>query len=361
MGRSAEARAALACFGTFGFLGAALAADEQDKVYVDPIYGYALPDESHAVENDAYAGVGFGHHLGRRWSVELNLLEGRFPGAAGRELEQSAVSVDALRVFGRANRVSPYVTFGAGRAHNELDTGADSGELVQAGAGLLIDLAENDARTFVFQLRPEIKYRVDRAGPASDNNNDYLISLGFAMNYGGRRQVAPQQSPPSPPPPAPAAPVDSDGDGVLDATDRCSGTPRAVAVDTAGCPRPEPVVLRGVEFEFDSPAVAPGWQPVLEGVAGGLQQHPRLRIELQGHTDSRGPDAYNLRLSQRRAESVRERLIANGASASQLVAKGYGETQPVGDNDTAAGRASNRRVVMAVLENPDGVEVQGAP
>jgi len=82
-------------------------------------------------------------------------------------------------------------------------------------------------------------------------------------------------------------------------------------------------------------------------------------VELQGHTDSRGADAYNLELSERRADSARDYLIAEGGSGTRLVAKGYGETQPIADNNSAAGRAQNRRVVMRVIANPNNAVIQG--
>jgi OOP family OmpA-OmpF porin len=79
---------------------------------------------------------------------------------------------------------------------------------------------------------------------------------------------------------------------------------------------------------------------------------------VQGHTDSVGSDAYNQKLSQSRADSVRERLVAQGVDAAQLSARGYGEARPVTTNATAEGRAQNRRVAMEVLENAGDVEVK---
>jgi OOP family OmpA-OmpF porin len=95
-------------------------------------------------------------------------------------------------------------------------------------------------------------------------------------------------------------------------------------------------------------------------VAADLKKYPRLKIEVQGHTDSVGADAYNLDLSQRRAAEVRNYLMGQGVAAAQLTAKGYGETQPIAENTNAAGRQQNRRVVLAVVDNPGEVEVQQA-
>jgi OOP family OmpA-OmpF porin len=130
-----------------------------------------------------------------------------------------------------------------------------------------------------------------------------------------------------------------------------------VAVDSAGCPRGR-VVLRGVGFATNSATLTPESRPALDAVAADLRKYPRLRVELQGHTDSSGADAYNLDLSQRRAESVRNYLIAQGVPGTQLEARGYGETEPIADNTTAAGRAENRRVAMHVLANPGNADVE---
>jgi OOP family OmpA-OmpF porin len=98
---------------------------------------------------------------------------------------------------------------------------------------------------------------------------------------------------------------------------------------------------------------------VLDGVATGLKQHPRLKVELQGYTDSKGSVAYNMRLSGRRAQAVREYLIGDGVDPSQLTARGYGPEDPVASNRTADGRAQNRRVVLEVLSNPSDIKVKG--
>jgi outer membrane protein OmpA-like peptidoglycan-associated protein len=151
---------------------------------------------------------------------------------------------------------------------------------------------------------------------------------------------------------------DSDGDGVPDAADQCADTPRGTAVDAVGCTVKGVITLAGVRFENDSAQLTEDSSAALDPAAASVQRYPRLRIEIQGHTDSVGSDAYNLKLSQARAEAVREYLITRGVPASQLTAMGYGETQPVADNKTAAGRAQNRRVVMSVLANPGDVDVR---
>jgi len=114
-----------------------------------------------------------------------------------------------------------------------------------------------------------------------------------------------------------------------------------------------------VLFETNRYALRPAARESLAKFAGILLAYPDLRLEVDGHTDSVGADAYNQQLSEKRADSVRDYLISQGVNGTRLVAKGYGETQPIADNATAEGRASNRRVVMKVIANPNNAVIQG--
>jgi OOP family OmpA-OmpF porin len=140
--------------------------------------------------------------------------------------------------------------------------------------------------------------------------------------------------------------LDSDGDGVLNAADLCPNTVAGVEVDVTGCEREQPILLRGVNFHYDTANLTQEAMNILDGVARSLLSYPELRLEVAGHTDSSGDDAYNLDLSQRRSEAVRVYLISKGVNADMFSAHGYGEERPVASNATAAGRAENRRVEL---------------
>ena len=344
------------------------AADETGKRYVTPQAGYMWLDNDRNAEDAAYWGLGLGSHLSPEWSVELNAGGRNFDSDLGGDLEIRAFSLDALRVFNRASAVSPFVSVGVGMISDDLEPGPDEkSPLAQIGAGLLLDVATNADDSFVFQLRPEVKARWDFIDNDDANSFlDYYAGLGFQFAWGEPKKSAPAPvapapvaapSPPPPPPPPPP-PADTDGDGVLDPQDQCPGTPRGVAVDAVGCPRKDTVTLQGVGFETNSATLTGDSAPVLNDVAADLKKYPRLKVEVQGHTDSRGTDAYNLKLSQRRAEAVREYLVNQGVSESQLTARGYGETSPTATNDTDEGRAQNRRVDLKVVDNPGDVEVK---
>lgn len=143
---------------------------------------------------------------------------------------------------------------------------------------------------------------------------------------------------------AQGCPLDSDNDGVPDYRDQCPNTPAGVEVNALGCE--ESVVLRDVNFEFDSAQLTPGAQQVLNGVAERLVGNDGVRVSIEGHTDSVGSNEYNRDLSQRRAESVARYLNQRGVPASDMRAVGYGEERPVATNETDAGRAQNRRVEL---------------
>jgi len=144
---------------------------------------------------------------------------------------------------------------------------------------------------------------------------------------------------------------DTDGDGIDDTKDKCPGTAAGTRVDAAGCPilfteAKTPVVLRGVTFETGRSALKPDSYTILDIVAASLIANPDIKIEISGHTDNTGSSATNTRLSQARADAVRTYLASKGVSPDRMVAKGYGASQAVAPNTTAAGRAQNRRVEL---------------
>jgi OmpA-OmpF porin, OOP family len=142
--------------------------------------------------------------------------------------------------------------------------------------------------------------------------------------------------------------LDGDGDGVVDSQDKCPDTPKGDRVDAVGCSFKEEIKLPGVVFETGKAELLPESLPVLEGAIATLKRYPDLKIEVAGHTDSRGSDAYNLDLSARRAATVLK-YLQDGGVQNALTSRGYGERLPVASNNTDDGRQANRRVVLRVL------------
>jgi outer membrane protein OmpA-like peptidoglycan-associated protein/opacity protein-like surface antigen len=147
--------------------------------------------------------------------------------------------------------------------------------------------------------------------------------------------------------------IDNDGDGVADTEDTCPDTPNGVQVDENGCPVaaeiPQTLVLKGVSFRLGSAQLTASSISVLAEVAASLRSWPNKNVEIRGHTDNTGTPEGNRELSQRRAMSVRDSLIQMGISASRITAVGYGQDFPIADNNTVAGRNSNRRVEVHVI------------
>ena len=143
--------------------------------------------------------------------------------------------------------------------------------------------------------------------------------------------------------------VDSDGDGVPDYRDRCPGTPAGVKVDADGCEIIESMVidLNVEEFDFNSAELRPPMKDALDNLADTiLRSRGDETITIVGHTDSVGPAEYNQGLSERRAQAAADHLIGKGVDADRITVRGEGEANPIDTNDTAEGRARNRRIEL---------------
>lgn len=143
--------------------------------------------------------------------------------------------------------------------------------------------------------------------------------------------------------------TDSDGDGVPDVADRCPETKQGMTVDISGCVVGQTMTLQGIKFHNNSAELTNESKGILDGVVRTLSSQKNLAVEIGGHTDAIGSEAFNLLLSQQRAESVRQYLIAHGIEAKRLTAQGYGEFQAVASNETEAGREANRRVEFKII------------
>jgi outer membrane protein OmpA-like peptidoglycan-associated protein len=150
---------------------------------------------------------------------------------------------------------------------------------------------------------------------------------------------------------------DNDGDTIVDLKDRCPNEPGPPETD--GCPQKYKLVVvtdqkielkQMVYFATAKTRVLPQSFPLLNEVAQVLKDRPSIHVRIEGHTDSRGNDDYNLRLSQGRTNSVRAYLIGRGIAAERMEAIGYGETRPIASNRTRAGRAMNRRVEFFITK-----------
>jgi outer membrane protein OmpA-like peptidoglycan-associated protein len=139
--------------------------------------------------------------------------------------------------------------------------------------------------------------------------------------------------------------------------DRCPNEPGPES--EGGCPKKfeyinvtaEKIELRqAIFFQTAKSVIMPRSYSLLDEVVVALAGRPNMQVRIEGHTDSRGGRAYNLRLSQARAESVKAYLVGKGISSDRMDAKGYGPDQPIDNNKTAAGRERNRRVEFMITK-----------
>lgn len=153
---------------------------------------------------------------------------------------------------------------------------------------------------------------------------------------------------------------DNDQDGILDIDDACTNHPETINgfEDRDGCPDEIPEKLKkftgvipNIQFKADSDELLTTSYPTLDQAAAVLNEYPEVRMEIQGHASSEGDDDYNLELSEKRAEAVREYLIGQNVEAERLRAQGYGETVPLDTNRSEAGRSKNRRVEFQIIED----------
>jgi outer membrane protein OmpA-like peptidoglycan-associated protein len=155
--------------------------------------------------------------------------------------------------------------------------------------------------------------------------------------------------------------LDNDRDRILDKDDRCPNEPETYngLDDQDGCPDRGRVVVTDtaieildvVYFEYNKAVIQRRSYDILDAVAATMQGNPSIElIEIQGHTDERGDDAYNLDLSDRRAKSVEKYLADKGVDPKRLTAHGYGETQPLDRRSNEAAWSKNRRVAFLILK-----------
>ncbi|HEU5165523.1 MAG TPA: OmpA family protein [Chitinophagaceae bacterium] len=147
--------------------------------------------------------------------------------------------------------------------------------------------------------------------------------------------------------------IDRDGDGVPDATDRCPDTPGPAS--NYGCPEEVKTKLtyiaKNLYFHTDKATLQEISYDPLNQLADILTRYPNAKLTIEGHTDSTGSNAHNMKLSTDRAKSVVDYLVSKGIDANRLTAVGFGEEKPVTTNKTAEGRTLNRRVELKLTEN----------
>ena len=279
-------------------------------------------------------------------------------------------------------KLVPYVAAGVGAIsiRGDIDN-KGSDPLLNFGAGVKYFVTENLA------LRGDIRQII-----TDDPNYNIIYTVGLTYLFGGEKKAAPAPEPaallkaPEPVKPADSdgdgvyddmdkcpdtpkgvavdskgCPLDSDGDGVPDYLDKCPDTPKGVAVDSTGCP-PVPaakvekvIVLEDLHFDFDKATLTEEATGILKKDMQSMKENPGIKVRIEGHTCAHGQDDYNLRLSERRANAVKEYLMKEGISSERLTTIAYGETRlampeiPTPKNKNSTEAKTNRRVHFVVI------------
>lgn len=294
-------------------------------------------DSNLDMEDHATPILGAEWALNNNWALELMYAEDDTDTVSTNlKTEIKSWSLGALRYAGESESVRPYVGFGMGELAFE------------RGAWDNVQTAVNAAAGFRFMLTDRLGARLEARAIHTLDNDDTNVLISAGLNY-----FFGDTSPKAAPVAAPVARVDSDGDGVYDDEDQCPGTAAGVRVDSFGCPLPVAQVASiklNVNFATNSAAVTERYFSDIAELAAFLNRFSDVDVMIEGHTDNTGAEAYNQKLSQRRAQAVADVLVnEHGIDRSRLQAQGFGESAPVASNDTAEGRAANRRV-MATLE-----------
>lgn len=200
-------------------------------------------------------------------------------------------------------------------------------------------------------LRLQALYRIDHRERNFIGPNAGSRTLGEPVfTVGVRIPLGPAPVPPPPPPAPKPEPVAVVPVQAPPPPPPCEAPVLGQPFSIEGCKVGDTFALAGVNFEFDKSRLEPKAISILDMVAGALNHRKNVSVELDGYTDSIGTAAYNLKLSQQRADAVKLYLSKHGVEASRMEAKGFGMTNPVADNATAEGRAKNRRTEVKITK-----------
>jgi OOP family OmpA-OmpF porin len=330
--------------------------------YIAPtVGGYYNDTDRNTNSRQVYYGLGVGKFISSNASIDLFIDRTKRDRDGAGNWSNNNYGVAARFYAGAWDAWRPYLLAGVmGSYHTNAD---DKGWAPAAELGVGVSKTITDSS----DIRVEGGYRYDwddKTNRGENGYGDWFLGFSVVSRFG-----APPAAPAPAVAPPPAAPdcstLDSDGDGVNDCEDKCPSTPAGTIVGPDGCPQKVVIDLRGVNFKFDHPKKnemggniektlqepTSDSMGVLNQAVDTLQRYPQVHVTVAGYTDSVGKDAYNQSLSERRAKIVYDYLTAHGITADRLDGPiGHGEADPIDSNDTADGRARNRRTELQVKQ-----------
>jgi len=321
-----------------------------EGVFISAMNTHYQLENDRDFNSDIGTTVSIGYRFNSPWAIELS----NFWGDAAEVATGGSADIDNLRLealyYIWEDRFSPYAAFGVGNTTvNANDDGFDRDtNTFNVGGGFHYRLVGN------LSFRGDLRFLRDY-GQA---DNDVALSGGLTYHFGSNHT---EQSAPV----SLRRELDSDGDGVMDGSDRCPNSPRGAVVNEFGCilvaePAPEPVkavvpavmnVRLEVNFTTDSSVVGDNYFSEIERVAEYMNANPNATVVIEGHTDDRGTEKYNQWLSARRAKAVADVLEKRfGIVSERISSKGMGETSPLVANDSPENMAINRRVIAVISQ-----------
>jgi OOP family OmpA-OmpF porin len=310
---------------------------------------YEDPDSGRGVDSGLGSNYGYGQSWGATRAWELRLFGGTLEtGEKGKtDFYQYGAGLDVFQYFGNIAAGHPYLVGGLGALLNDVDPDENDGVSGYGNLGAGWRFAPLQG----WGIRP----RVDLRGVYDSFDSGQIdVLLGFTLEIAAERETLVEKLVETEKIVEVPVVLDGDGDGVLDAADKCPDTVGGAKVEGDGCVRKaQIVVLPNIEFALDRAELAPPGREVLDTVVRFMNDQPEIELGIRGHTDATGGELYNLRLSQKRAAAAMAYLVEKGIAARRMRSAGYGESRPLADNATEEGRERNRRVELNIRA-PEG-------
>tara|TARA_B100000446_G_C10534374_1_gene334864 strand:+ start:936 stop:1970 length:1035 start_codon:yes stop_codon:yes gene_type:complete len=305
--------------------------------------GYVHYDSERQLNNDEIYSAGLGYRLTPKWRIALEAT------TASPELEHQSGEIDydslnfnVRRDFGEIYSLKPYWIVGIGESKfDKYETDDETYVMAEIGVAKPLDSA------FTLSSGIRVNHSLD------DDLDDIGINIGLTYTFGSNRQARNVDTvEPEPPTTCGWECLDDDMDGVKNSNDLCPESDKRYQVDNTGCEKTESIVDNyelNISFANNSSEVESFYLKDIERLAKFMQDHSSPTLTIEGHTDDTGSSAYNQALSTKRAEAVKAVLVEEFEfEAEHISTIGYGESKPRDTNDTAKGRAQNRRVVANI-------------
>lgn len=346
-------------------VGVAQAQDTQSGFTLSGMLGHYQFDNKLELDGSPFGSVGLGYKFDSPWAVEIAYLNTSTEFSnSGADLDLEQLRLDVLYHFRRQGNAQPYLIAGAG--NQTIDAGGSwDNTSLNAGFGLNYFVTDGLSVRADVRLFNDVDYE----------DTSYGLGLGLRYIFGTSQAVSA---------PKVVTPSDSDKDGVPDSSDQCPNTPKNTTVDETGCKivldedgdgvpdtndacpdtsagavvdaqgcyvvitETKEMTMR-IEFGNNSAEINPNSVGEINELADFMTQYPLTDVVIEGHTDDRGAESYNQQLSEKRAAAVARMLIQQfDIDQSRVRSVGYGESQPLVENNSEANRAANRRVTAKV-------------